>query len=412
MHAHVQCRSRPREPCDRSSAAINHTHWCFTSGTNNGTLTTVRSSQDLLLLDSKGNGVFPKAVYIADGPRGTNQYSKYADSSYLIIDEGYDTPEDFENHPDLLYSLNITVCTISVELKSAVVSSLNIQFSPQFADYANYLSHSDGEREAPRTLLFHENWLDYIHLWEQHVVTDGTSENVTVSGNITYPPRNMSKPARNPTMLRYAKIFLDTRMVPVNDSGKNGGRGHVEAATLEIVVGGACVQLISFMNPTDSQYTVASWITLPDSLMPEPRQHFPHTVDYLIKVENQGYGFRLSSRTGILGMVVLVAHATIAVLGSLWLLCWERRVITAWDTIPDYLALGIGSTVTGRELENTCAGIMTTQTLGAKIIVGETSPQHLEVSLLAGSTKIKGIGDRYGEKYGFRAPIAQKERLE
>lgn len=390
------------------------------NGEKDDPMATLRRSQDLMLLDGYGTGNFKKGVYFGEGPRGTNQYSKFVTSMDVLIDEGYGLADGANSDNE---GSNITVCSISIVLKSAVVTSLRIPFNPQYAEYLDYLSRSNGDREPPRPILYHENWLDYISPWAPLPVNNGTPVTKSSTGNVTYLPRNFSRSSTSPVLTRFAQIFLTSNTG--NNTQEPGQRGQIEAAALEIVVGGAFVQLMSFLNPSHSQYTVGSAVTLPDSLMPEPRQTFPNTVYFVITVDNLGYGFRLSSRTGILGMVVLITHAVIALVGSLWVLFWERRVIAGWDTIPDYIALGIGSSITGRGLENTCAGISRTETLGTMVMVGETTFEHLEITLAGGDTpttqaipgeqypKSVFTRDRYGTKYGYRGDSPRrKEKLE
>lgn len=393
------------------------------SGRNDDPTATLQSSQNLLLMVGEDTGDSVRRVYIVEGPRALNQYSKYSPSVEIIID-GIFHGRNSGNQTYINYQLNpqyITLCSIITMFRSTIVSSLHLPFSPQYAEYTDYLSYSNGEHEAPRTILYHENWLDYIHQWQPSAVDDGSTTIVIATGNVTYQPRNMSKLTCNPTLARFAKIFLTGDPGPADDIQGHMGRGGVEAAALEIVIGGAYLQLMSFISPTTSQYSVVPGVALPDSLMPEPRQSFPASTTYVVKVYNLGYGFRPSSRTGLLGMIVLITHATIAVLGSLWLVFWERKVISAWDTIPDYMALGIGSFIAGKGLKNTCAGISGTKTLGTLVVVGETTPQHLEITL-PGHTKDttsdrhpKSVltRDRYGDKYGYRdSGPRRKEKLE
>lgn len=378
----------------------------------------MKGSQNLLLMGQEGTGASRRGVYMAEGPSLPNRYSKFTASIDFLIDSGDGRQHDPNfGHQRYAYDQpdagNITICSISTVLRSTIVSSLRIPFSPQYAKYTNDLSQLTGGDEAPRAVIFHENWLDTVYLSDPAEYKAGIPIPVVNTEVFTYPPRNISEPSRNPTLARLAKIFLTPNTRSSDDIQRNLGQGQVEAAALEIVLGGSFLQFMSLMNPTSSQYSVAPGLMLPDSLMPEPQRFFPDTTTYVLKVYRLGYGFRLSSRTGLLGMIVLATHAVIAVLGSLWLIFWERKVIAAWGTVPDYLALGIGSSIDGQGLKNTCAGISGTETLGAVVVVGETTPKHLEISLVERVTQQRPqsvlVEDRYGDKYGCRDPTPRRK---
>lgn len=397
IQSHVQCRQSWKLPC--TGTYSNSSHWCYLDTTGNNSAL-IRSSHNLLLMDGTATGASPKGVYMTEGPSLPNQYSKFRFSFEVLIDLGNDPKNGpNSNQPD---AGNITICSISTMLRPMTISSLHIPFSPQFADY----HQSTAENEFSRAGIYHENYLYYVHDCPPALTNNETTSTITTYLNFTYPPRNMSKPSNNPCFTRFAKIFLNSDSGSALFTQQNLRQGQVEAAALEIVVGGAFLQLIAYLNPTSSQYSVATRLILPESLMPEARDSFPDTTTYVLKVYNQGYGFRLSSRTGLLGMIVLIAHAIIAVFGSLWLVLWERMVISAWNTIPDYLALGIGSSITGQALENTCAGISGARTLGTVIVVGETTPEHLEITIVSGDTGNRPqsvlVRNRYGDKYGRR----------
>lgn len=113
--------------------------------------------------------------------------------------------------------------------------------------------------------------------------------------------------------------------------------------------------------------------------MPEPPLSIPER-NLTIPIHNLGYRYRLSSRTGLLGMTILIAHAVIVVFGSIWQMFLRRSLIPAWDTIPDYVALAFGSE-TPDVLDNTCAGIAATKSLQNIATVGETTKHHLEIAV-------------------------------
>lgn len=45
----------------------------------------------------------------------------------------------------------------------------------------------------------------------------------------------------------------------------------------------------------------------------------------------------------IFAVSLLMLHAAIVLVGSLWQLLWERSVINALSIVPEYLPLGLGS---------------------------------------------------------------------
>lgn len=70
------------------------------------------------------------------------------------------------------------------------------------------------------------------------------------------------------------------------------------------------------LPPSDSQYALPPGVKLSDTFLPR-QKFYDRAANFKIQVYNQGYGYRLSSRTGKLRVVVLLGHAFIALLGSL-----------------------------------------------------------------------------------------------
>lgn len=168
---------------------------------------------------------------------------------------------------------------------------------------------------------------------------------------------------------------------------------------------------MSAMHPSDTQYTNRSFEDLPADSRPETPRWYSQPPTRVISVFNLGYGFRLSTRTSILGITVLLAHAVIVMLGSLWQLFWERKIILGWGTIHDYVALALGSDIPD-ELNNTCAGISNTQTLQTVVKVGETTNDHLEIAIIERRLDMKPVLSRVG-KYGSHGAGGRlKEKLE
>lgn len=104
---------------------------------------------------------------------------------------------------------------------------------------------------------------------------------------------------------------------------------ETDPAWLEITIAGAFDSIFSNLRRSTSQYGIEDNIQLPESMILEPRVHNPANTGFTIEVYNQGYGFRLSTTVSVFAVALLILHAAIVVVGSLWQLCWERRVINA-----------------------------------------------------------------------------------
>lgn len=373
-------------------------------------LTTQPSSLDLLFLFQgfTATGSEWKKVYITEGPRLPNN-PEFTDSLEVVFHQGsvpsVDGVDSTFNETYLnstIPTFKVTVCSISTSIKPSEIYSLLARYSSEYADYSS-LEH--------KTLLFHQRWFDGSNWLRDELLTERPERFST--GNLTLPPRNMSELTDNPHLRRFGEVVASS-------VGKLDGRAISDPSTLETVVSGAFVSVYSYLWPSTTQYLWPSaWEcknlslpALPKSLMPEPENLFP-PLKRTMRLYNLGYGFRLSSRTGILGIIVLLAHAAIVVLGSLWQLLWQRSVIAAWDTIPEYVALGLGSTIPAEVLDNTCAGISSGKTLQNIVRVGETTDQHLEIIVgeeMPGArlaTVLGRVSGTYGSRGGSR-----KEKLE
>lgn len=163
-----------------------------------------------------------------------------------------------------------------------------------------------------------------------------------------------------------------------------GGFDHIaEALSTEVAVGGALAYLLSWTAKSDTQYAI------PLDEIPRqftdglgPPESWP--IDYVFNVYQEGYIFRLSTRTGYLGVMVLGLHALAAIVASLWQLFVTRRVILGWTNTPEYIMLGAGSPSLTTAYPNTCTGIAAKGALRGVIVLKETSsnssppnPSHL-----------------------------------
>lgn len=343
----------------------------------------------VLLAEANYTSYYPVWVYMTEGPR-TPTNPEFTDSYQVIFDTGNIT--SFLNGK-LLPTSKIVVCSILTRMQPAVTTSLALMFRPEYAEYRSLEN---------KTIQFHEHWLDSINWMRNNYDIDVTMQ--FANWNLTVPPRNMSVPTRNVYLAQFGS-FLGSFLLPIlNAPGNN------MAMNLETVVSAAFLSIYSCSGDSDSQYPAALAPLLLDSVKPES-PIYPLPRNLTVTVYNLGYGFRLSSRTGILGVTILIAHAVIVVLGSLWQLFWWRSVITAWGTIPDYIALGLESEIPlTNVLDNTCAGITVGITLQNLARVGETTDQHLEITVGAG-TGMKSVLGKPGAKYGSRGSRS-KEKLE
>lgn len=407
MTVEVNCHSRPKEPCASQIATADNrtTNWC-----PRDLVLLFQNIKNYESLAPSNASNYLSRVYMTEGPR-TQKYPKFTDSYQLIFDRGYVpwnrslgvlSNKTFTNVP--IPSSKVIVCSILTTIEPAVVTSLDVRFTPVYAEYPS--------SENKTILLFHERWLDGTN-WLREDYSDIPKPFTT--GNLTLPPRNMSEPTGNRLLGRFGEVLnqaLDVVLVRYEDPERPGILANNKAVHLETAVSGAFLSVYNELDDSDSQYPFNSTDLLPESLMPEPPNYY-QIPTATITAYNFGYGFRLSSRTGILGVTILVAHVVIVLFGSLWQLFWLRRVISAWDTIPDYVALGLGSVIPpAKVLENTCAGIAATKTLQTIVMVGETTDLHLEIAVGeqvpgTGVRSVLGKLDKYGSRDG-----GAKEKLE
>lgn len=382
----VSCSARLKLPC-LSSLSGNRSSplWCYMSGTTSEPMATPLEARNLLLIAEhaswiRDNMTMLDRVYITEGPQKPND-PKFSASLVVVFDVGWipvGAPMRDSYTEFMIPSENVTVCSITAEILSVVASSLEFPLRFEFVDINKTSSNS---------LIFHEHWLDTIHTTER----DG-------DGRLVSPVTAEFVPPRNPSLLTHnnALLALGETLLPQRGWGKEYGR---EAARVEVPVAGVFVYTFSTLSPSITQYPEGVGEILPDDLKPEPLRNSTQIETVIVKVYDLGYGFQLSSRTGKLGVTVLIAHAFIVLLGSLWQLFWERKVISAWSTIPEYVSLALGSSMPPK-LEDTCAGIASTQTLKSIVKVGETTENHLEICTIGEKVDMKPVLDRFGYKYG------------
>lgn len=402
MTVEVNCHHQPKDQCQITGASAGNqtTNWC---------------PQGLVLVSNRiyfDQRKRPDRVYMTEGPR-IEKYPEFTNSYQLIFDREYVSHENGENNPTIPNpTAKIIVCSVMTSIQPAILYSLATRFSPEYADYPS---------PADRPILFHERWLDGTNR-----VREKLPENLLTSGGQPYSPRNVSGPINQPFSPRnmseltgnpYLNRFGDV-LNQALDGIVETTRPELEnnfASKLETIVSGTFLAVFSNLQPSDSQYPRNLHKTLPQSMMPESPVYYPPEPRVITMTpSNRGYGFRLSSRTGILGITILITHAVIVVLGSLWQLLWQRSVITAWETIPDYLALGLGSVIPPEDvLNNTCAGIAATKSLQKIVRVGETTHQHLEIAVEEPGpwSIMKSVLGKHEVKYGAVGG-GGKEKLE
>lgn len=127
-------------------------------------------------------------------------------------------------------------------------------------------------------------------------------------------------------------------------------------------------------------------------------------TDYVLKVYREGYIFRFATRTGILGLGVLLCHAVTAVLGSLWQL-WGLKsgkgVIIGWMNISEYAMLGAASAKLVEAYPNTGVGIDGGKALRSVVVLQRRVEGPLRLELVA-----KDLAD------GRTRPLVDKDRVE
>lgn len=415
LDALVMCRARQRIPCSTTASPLSHnssnSDWCYRSvGYSSTTPGVVRTSRNLLLAADFG-AVGSSRVWITEGIKiAANNH--YSDSLEVIFE-----PSPAANHTATVSSpsSNLTVCTFSGDLVAGIGTALGTHYTVEKIQYFDYAIKPDGKHASPRKLLFHENWLDRVFavggpFW--------ANLSTTYPDPFIYPSRPATIPPTNNLLAGFGNV---SRNAVAHYTG-------AEALPFEVTVGGTLTHLLSWTPGSYSQYAMA-YEDIPARFTAGlgPRESWSTT--YIYHVYQEGYMFRLSTRTGYLGVAVLCLHALIAIVGSLWQLLITRTVTLGWTTVPKYMMLGAGSTTLTEAYPNSCAGIGAAKALRSVIVlktsknetpeaVGgmrkevagltldseDSLPLHLELvagdSERATDTKGVDIADT-GVKYGF-----------
>lgn len=396
MVAQVNCRYQPKIPCPPSMDPTI-APWCLEgSATPNRSLILLSQLTSYVITGRSkapdGSAVVVSRTYITEGLK-SKTHPQFVDSLQVVFDTTIlriIETSDFRNHTagmNIAFpNTNVTVCSISTVMTPAVVSALTVRMDGRNVDCAYRVN---------QTLHYNERWLDYTG------ALDTNEYPAEIIYGSTPAPRSMVELVTNPVLRNFGKA-VDIM------SARIGMESEGDPAWLEITVAGAFISLFSTFGRSTSQYSVGPTIELPESAMPEPRVHYPGDKRLIINVYNQGYGFMLSSRVGILAVVLLILHGVIVLVGSVWQLFWQRSVINGWSTVPEYLALGLGSTLQDGVLGNTCAGITAAESLRTIVKVGTTTREHLELQV--GRTGLQPVLGRLDAKYGARAKSRHRGR--
>lgn len=398
--AQARCRQRQKESCPPPSRGKIASQWCYTSDSERDPGATPRVSPNLILLHEQYESWNTRStaidrVYMTEGPM-SQRYPHFTTSIEVVFDrgiiltdsipEGLSGPEGYLNIQT--GSLTVTVCSITSSIIPAKLATDESQLIFRYADY---------EKNPRQPLYFYKDWL----IASRTNLPDTLNREGELVVNVTHLTEDSD------LQLFGENVLLTYQTVKGDDLSEID-----DASSHEILVAGAFANIMSHLEPSLSQYSNETFPDLPAGAMQEITQSYAQTVKREISVFNLGYGFRLSTRTGILGITVLIAHAVIVVLGSLWQLCWKRKIILGWHSIPEYVALALGSNLPN-ELDNTCAGISNSKTLQTVIKVGETTDEHLEIAIIERQLDMKSVSGRFGDKYGFQDVGGRlKEKLE
>lgn len=358
-----------------SCPSEDSSHWCYTPAKND---TATKSSRDLLLLGRVNTtGVLQLGFYLTEGPRSENYPNFSTAIDIVLVESEYSNPS--YSMVNMTPLSGIVVCSISGRLKSAVISSSKVTFPVENAKYAEYQVLANGTHEPSLPLLYHEHWLDSLNV--QTVQDPNHDLPLEATGKPTFPMRNASNVTPNLTLQKFAFTLLNPALFQNLTLEGKRLQDVIDVAEIEVILGGAFTSLLLYMEPTESQYTLPSTVKMSPTFLPQQLIYDDYAV-YKVCVYNLGYGFRLSTRTGQLGVTVLLCHAVIVLSSLVWHLLRRQTIVTAWRTTPDYVALALGSSIGPRTLDNTCVRISGRHTLQTIIRVGVTSPEHLGIDVV------------------------------
>lgn len=423
LDASVICRGRKKHNCrDTHLAPEGSSTWCYRSAEEDALQGMGKNSQDLLLLADYERH-HPR-VWITEGPRIHNN-RHFSPSIEVVLEKGLYTPRNSTDRRNAWPpAIDLIVCSITTVLKPAIASGYDHRFSAQ---ELRFFPNTSGE--APRTLIFHENWLDRAFNYfgtstspgglnvanstkkvvgaadeDFHGTQEGWKPTISVTvaspDNFKYPPRSARTYTNNTALKLFAKAARNS--IPPNGVYKGLG---FDASQPEIVVGCAFVYALSWIQPSGWRYSALPSM-LPDELKPVSSQPvISSTINHRLEVFKERYGFRMSTITGAMAAIVLITHALLSVLATVVHLVRKRSIINAWNSVAEYTALGVGSQHVAEAFKHTCGGITATRTLQTLIKVRARTEGHLEIVLEPGLPRVgHGI-------YGFLDTVV-KEKME
>lgn len=428
--ASVTCRAAEKLPCPGDSAITEdprYPNWCYWSvHKSHSAGGEIRMGQNLLMSHDFVEGQTNPRLWLTEGPI-IEENPHFSDSIEVL----------FEKHPFATsWISNLTVCSFSAVLVTAVATSLGVDPVREQAEYLDHVLRYDGTTSPPRKFLFHENWLDRAYSYDPDLwlsmsmpIRGNESTNVTsynhgtpyIAPTYFFPTGSMLYPdnftyAARPGLVPHLNSFgyLGSNLIYALGYEIIDSPGvATEAFPVEAVVGGILTYLLSWSLPSESQYSMP-YDQIPPQFRLGPPESFGRVYSY--EVYRWGYGFQLSSRTGYLGVAVLVCHAVIVIPASLWQLLKRRSFIHAWSTVPDYLCLGSGSPSLALTHPNTCAGVAGESALCGLVRIGETQSvgavPHLQIQAVGEPLTEATIAvdlSNANQRYGLIGPRKKKE---
>ena len=120
----------------------------------------------------------------------------------------------------------------------------------------------------------------------------------------------------------------------------------------------------------------------------------PPATSFSAKVTVQGYGFSCDSTEARVALAVLFAYCLVAVAHVVYQIGFCGWSSEAWDSIPEILALAVGSKGRGMALKDAGVGIVRLDTLRKRVRVGVREGGRVE---LVFDERVGGVGEGMGE---------------
>ncbi|RPB07536.1 hypothetical protein P167DRAFT_609393 [Morchella conica CCBAS932] len=362
----LSCDSQPTTPITDPTTA---TEWCFQAPTTEDFYgNKLFTNKDLLLLVD-----YPQN---ASGQRETDEPETWLPRFHITEGPGLPSHSDFTDSILFVFEFaeDLIVCSNKASLTSATATLAGQVYDVYQAEYHpnlvyEYANKSTFEKTSPN-FTFRKGWLDYEHSLGEYGVPSNAS---TSKANMTRSDRGVTKSEDfrlwaerlvNSTNNRRLPIWqpLATGLTPKELKRKNDQLAGndmalltdlIEASTVEVVVGGPWITVLSLLDRSLSQYvlkhddysyrdknsSVPKELFAPDSLI-ENIEDYRYFVYSSVRVQHFLYGYMVVGITGILAIAVLMTYMVVACCGSIWQLSWGGDVIIAWGSVPEYLLLG------------------------------------------------------------------------